>query len=145
MIYETATVTHDLSADRHAIDHIIAAGMSKHRIGHDLMRLHTRPTKRAFDALVAVLHSRATDEVPVAFAANVLAWWLDQTCKHCDGHGYTKSPGAPALSAHKCNKCHGSGKSNIPHGSIGKAIANDIDDCVASARASIKMRLRGMH
>lgn len=144
MNYETATNSDDLSVHSSAIDHIIAAGLSKHRIGQDLMRLHTKPTQQQFNALVAVLHARSTD-MPAEIVAAVLAWWIDQTCPHCQGHGYTKIPGTPSLSAHHCQECAGSGKKKLPHGSIGRAIANDIDDCVAMARAAIKKRLYAMH
>jgi hypothetical protein len=73
-------------------------------------------------------------------AAAGLLHWLDQTCKHCDGHGLKKVPDAPALSARQCYRCHGTGNTPYPHGSA-KLLVH-LDDCVSQARKALGKRLR---
>ncbi len=71
----------------------------------------------------------------------VILWWLDQTCHACDGHGKSKIPGAPSLSHRNCHKCNGTGKAKLPEGDAGRYLANLMDACVGSGRASLRNRL----
>lgn len=80
---------------------------------------------------------KAIDPETIAAA---LLYWLDPTCKECDGHGLRKVPNAPTLSARQCHKCHGAGHTAHPHGSARVLVY--IDDCVQKARRSMKNRLR---
>jgi len=144
--YESATQSSDLSLSpekRGDVDILIAAGWTDSRLGGALLRLHTKATMNqileVLDQIERVTRNRGFS---METSEKVLAWWLDQTCKHCDGHGRTKIPGAPTLSAHQCPVCRGSGKKRIPHGEDGKWVANLLDDCVNKWRQSLKGRFR---
>lgn len=77
---------------------------------------------------------------PVEAVGPSLAWWLDQKCVPCGGLGKTTIPGTPALSAHNCPACRGSGKKHQPHGENGRWLTNLMDSSVNSARKSLKGR-----
>lgn len=72
--------------------------------------------------------------------AEALLHWLSPTCHACEGHGLKKVPNAPALSARRCNKCHGTGHKPHPEGSAKVLVY--LDDCVSRARVTLKARLR---
>lgn len=154
-------------------DVLIAAGWSDSLIGMALLRLHSewegaeKPRKpqtkeegiwyenelamlrmklKTLPQVMPHLLARAEKRrFPKEAIGPVLAWWLDQSCRSCDGHGKTKIPGTPALSAHNCQACNGSGKRQIPYRSIGKAIACDFDDLVNRGRQSLSRRLKQFH
>lgn len=77
-----------------------------------------------------------------ALVPTILYWWLSPVCLACGGHGRTKIPGAPMLSAHTCKSCKGTGQKPIPHGHAGRALATCFDDLAASAKGSMKRRLK---
>lgn len=72
----------------------------------------------------------------------VLYWWLAPTCAACGGHGYTKAPGAPRLSANVCGSCKGSTHKPIPHGKQGRALATHFDSLAQCAKASMGRKLK---
>lgn len=71
--------------------------------------------------------------------AEALLYWLDPTCRACDGHGLRKIPDQPALSARQCHKCGGTGNRPHPHGTAKVLVY--LDECVSRARQSLKKRL----
>jgi hypothetical protein len=77
-------------------------------------------------------------------AAEVIKFWLDQTCGACHGRKWKLVPGAPALSSKMCHVCRGSGLAQTPHGKEGRRLANYLDTCVDVARRSIKNRLQSI-
>lgn len=78
--------------------------------------------------------------LPREVIAPVLAWWLSQACVACGGHGKTLIPGTPALSAHNCPECRGSGKKKLPEAQHGRWLANVLDASINSAKMSLKQR-----
>ncbi len=72
----------------------------------------------------------------------ILYWWLAPSCAACGGHGYTKAPGAPRLSANVCGSCKGSGLKPIPHGKQGRALATHFDNLAQCAKASMGRKLK---
>ena len=144
--YESATDSSDLSLQldkKGDADILIASGWSPVRLGSALARLHTKAT---LNDIVLILEQIARYTQPkgmsLVIPERVLAWWLDQNCKSCDGHGYTKVPGAPALSSHQCQVCRGTGKRQTPHGEDGKWVANLLDTSVSRWRQSLKGRFK---
>lgn len=158
-----------VEADRRgAGDVLIAAGWSPSRLGMALLRMHSewdgssrRPkaygkaptpmTGSDLRLLANGLKSRPTvwgqlapwlalKGIQSEIGAEALLHWLSPTCHACEGHGLKKVPNAPALSARRCNKCHGTGKKPHPEGSAKVLVY--LDDCVSRARVSLKVRLR---
>lgn len=80
----------------------------------------------------------AVKGIPSQTVAEALAYWLNPICPVCDGHGFRKVEGQPALSARQCLKCD-SGKARRPNGT--GPVLNWIDDCLMQARKSLKYRL----
>lgn len=74
-----------------------------------------------------------------------LRWWLDHTCRSCDGRRFEKVPDQPALSHKRCKPCRGTGKILPPDGKAGSRIQCLLDDCKQRGQASIRMRLRSTH
>ena len=67
-------------------------------------------------------------------AARTMLWWIDNTCRVCDGHGHPKIPDAPTINyGHDCGFCHGTRKIPVnrvvPHGMSDEALwlENEID------------------
>jgi hypothetical protein len=81
-------------------------------------------------------------EDPARIAIQVIAWWLHQTCRVCNGTMEQEVRGTGRLSGQACRECHGSGKSCTPGGSAGRRLANVMDDAVEAARDSIRQHLR---
>jgi hypothetical protein len=79
---------------------------------------------------------------PAATARQVIGWWLLQNCTSCTGREEEEMRGTARLSGRACGKCHGSGKTDVPHGAQGRRLANVMDECVQAARFNIKNRLR---
>lgn len=71
----------------------------------------------------------------------VIAYWLDQTCHHCNGLKFAKVANAPALSTKACRACNGSGIAPVPHGQEGRRVANYMDECLQKGRDSIRRNL----
>jgi hypothetical protein len=78
---------------------------------------------------------------PYVRAAEILLWWLDQTCHACRGACYELIPGTNRLGNKACKICQGAGKSRAPHGLEGKRLANWMDECIQIARTQIKKHL----
>lgn len=82
------------------------------------------------------------EEDAKAVADAVVIWWLQQACRSCNGRKFEIVPGTARLSNKTCKPCGGTGHARIPHGDIGRRMANFLDDCVCRARLSISERLR---
>jgi hypothetical protein len=63
-------------------------------------------------------------------AAEVIRYWLDQTCQGCDGRRWQTIPGSPGLSNKVCHVCGGTGIAPVPHQQHGRKLANHMDQCV---------------
>lgn len=63
-------------------------------------------------------------------AAEVIRYWLDQTCQGCDGRRWQTIPGSPGLSNKVCHVCRGTGIAPVPHQQHGRKLANHLDQCV---------------
>lgn len=74
--------------------------------------------------------------------AHVIAWWLDATCRTCDGQKWKMIPGTPHLSNRLCEDCHGAGKAVLPAGPDGKKIHTFVKDCTAATRADMNGRFQ---
>ena len=142
--YESATSSSNLTLDpekRTDADILVASAWSDAQLGEALARLNTKCTlSRVLEISQQLQLPRR--RIPEEIIPHTLHWWLHQTCTDCNGHGYTKTPGAPALSAHQCPVCKGTGKKRIPHGEDGKRLANLLDNCVHSWRQSLKGRFK---
>jgi hypothetical protein len=142
--YESATDSTNLTltADKRSdCDILIASSWSDSRLGAALVRLHTKATLGRVTEIADQLslpRRRINEEI----IPQVLHWWLHQACTACDGHGKTKIPGTPTLSAHQCPVCYGSCKKRIPFGEEGKRLANLLDDCVSRWRDSLRRRFQ---
>lgn len=146
------------------VDVCTAAAWSHVRLGRALLRLaseYSRPLRLMgmtdTDAMLFVgklktmrevceqvsLHLRESGhDKPEEAALSIIAWWLQRTCRKCEGRGYDSIPGTGRLSARQCRSCDGTGEARIPHGETGKRIANWMDECVIATRGSIRRSLR---
>lgn len=64
--------------------------------------------------------------------------WLDRTCRACNGLGFKRVHGQPALSARPCRDCNG-GEVRRPEGAT--RVLNYLDDSLQKGRESLKKRL----
>lgn len=170
--YTTATGSHNLRSDTRDqapigdVDVMTAAGWSRSRIGASLLRLASEFDSAAraghgsrMDAALFVGRLRTLPEVRIQLgvqlakwgaekaddaALRIIAWWLHHVCGKCGGGGFDVIPGTGRQSAKRCQACDGTGKMRVPCGDMGKKAANWMDDCIQSARGSIKSRLRHM-
>lgn len=70
---------------------------------------------------------------------NVLGWWADRTCADCDGTGeVTNRRGV----VRQCSRCHGSGQREVPNGSAGLAVSQEIARRVDAARGQSRQFLK---
>ena len=124
---------------------LIAMGWSPSRVGAALMRLHTKADRLTLEHVQQQLtwHAQALGvERPSAAATSVLAWWLDSTCKPCEGRKFEHIAGTPSLSTRHCKACRGSGKAHLAYGEAGKDLAHWMKNCVEHSLSSVKKRLR---
>lgn len=170
--YTTAVTTSNLRCDTHDhasigdVDVLIAAGWSQSRTGAALLRLASEYDSAAraghgtrMDAAMFVGKLRTLPKVRIQIAMQlaawkvddaheaallILAWWLHKVCGKCHGRGYDVVPGTARLSAKSCRSCDGSRESRIPCGDVGLRAANWLDECIMSARHSIRGRLGAM-
>lgn len=104
-----------------------------------IQQLKTLPLVRA---LLLAKAKQLMIEDAESTVAGVLIWWLDHTCHYCNGLGFEKVKGAPALSAIRCRHCHGSGEIPTPYGFEGRRLATFIHDCLDDSRRFIRRALR---
>lgn len=166
--YSSAGNADDLTvkADRRGeADVLIAAGLTPGLLGSALLRLHSewdgaaKPRKltetdarllfgalktlpKVIEAVGTWAAKRGYSE-PYELAGGAVAYWLDDGCNACQGRGFDVIPGTPTLGA-ACKRCGGSGKRKPPGGEAGRAALNMMDDCIAVARSSMRLRLRNM-
>ena len=130
-----------------AVGVLIAVGWSPSRIGAALMRLHSKPDRRALEQVHEQIITQAAYwgiERPEAVAASVLSWWLSHVCKSCGGVRFELIANTPALSNRHCKACRGSGETAIPHGSAGQRLTAWMDHCHERGAQSIKARLHNI-
>lgn len=109
-----------------------------HEVGILLAKLKTLPKIR--EALNQQAQSWKWDDPMLS--AEILQWWLDQTCRVCHGTRWQLIAGTNRLSNRPCHGCHGSGIREVPHGQQGRKMANFMDDCVNVSRAGIRKALQ---
>lgn len=103
-----------------------------------MSRLKTMPSVRE-QLTLQLLKWKVEDAEQVANA--ILRWWLAPNCRACHGRKFEVIPDTGRLSSKQCKPCSATGKQRIPHGEVGRKLANFMDDCVQRARQSIKKRL----
>lgn len=104
-----------------------------------LSHLKTMPSVR--EQLTLQLLKWGSDDAEQVAGA-VLRWWLAPNCHACHGRKFEMAAGAARLSNKACKPCAATGKLRIPHGEVGRRLANWMDDSVQIARNSIGKRLR---
>ena len=153
-----------VAADRRSdADTLIACGWAPGLLGSALLRLHSewdgtaKPRKltetdarllygslktlpKVIDAVGQWAAKRGYSE-PYELAGGAVAYWLDDGCNACQGRGFDVIPGTPTLGS-ACKRCGGSGKRKPPGGEAGKRTLCMMDDCIAVARSSMRLRLR---
>lgn len=110
-----------------------------HELGLLLGKLKSLPTARTM--LSNQLTYWGTKDADT-IAAAVLRWWLNPVCHECHGTKYEAVPGTGRLSARACKHCQGSGIEKVPHGQIGRRLANWVDVALMHSREGISKRLR---
>lgn len=110
-----------------------------HEFGMLLGKLKTLPEVR----LLLIERTEAWGwESPRTMSAEVLRWWLDQTCHVCHGTKWQMVDGTNRHSGKPCTECGGSGHSEVPHGQLGIRLANWMDEGVNIARRKIGRALQ---
>lgn len=122
---------------KHAQDD--AARWYQHELCLMLGRMKSLPSVREQLAIEA---ARFCVDDAAGVAVAVLVWWLDKTCPVCHGQKREVIENTPVLSDTVCPSCRGSGERTLPHGDVGRRVANLIDDSLYAARVSLRMRLR---
>lgn len=103
-----------------------------------MAHLKTMPVVRE-QMVLQLLKWKVEDAEQIAGA--VLRWWLAPNCHACHGRKFEVIPDTGRLSNKHCKPCGATGKLRIPHGEVGRRLANFMDDCVGIARNSIRKRL----
>ena len=75
-------------------------------------------------------------------AASVLLWWMDKTCKVCNGTQEQIAKDSHRHIGKACQACGGTGEIRVPRGQDGRRLANWLDMCSQLGRTSIAKRLR---
>lgn len=135
------------------VEAIVAVAWNRSRIGAALLRLHSEwdgAARRGMKLEQAFRQLRSLGDVKTAMVTwahqdrraepdelvdAVLAWWLDKTCKACNGTQWVTRPNRPKQ---PCTGCHGTGEAKIPHGDDGRAQLAYMESCLYRARASIR-------
>lgn len=119
-----------------------------HELGIRFGKLKTLPEVR--EQLVLWIQDQGFSDAKRR-AAEMLAWWLDNTCPCCNGRKRETIHGTPSLSHRACQACKGTGTTRIPHDQnqtreLVEAwkINQHIDVCLKSARGAMNVRLKGM-
>lgn len=103
-------------------------------------RLKTLPEVRR--QLVEWLDSEGAEHTVAA----VLWWWLNPTCKACEGRQFRVAEGTGHTTGRACPRCtrqnRTPGEEQIPHAGRGKALANYITQCVGEAGGETGKKLR---
>lgn len=84
------------------------------------------------------------DQVPHAVAA-ILQWWLDSTCRTCDGVKWKVVPGTSRTNGRACEACKGYGRASRPYHALGALILGHMNTCMTSARGDIGRKFRHQH
>lgn len=114
----------------------------RHEVGLLLGKLKTLPGVREALRLEVASWTRGDTWGDPSASADVLRWWLDQTCHACGGTKWEIAQGTNRQSSKACRVCHGSGVTHAPHGQHGKKLANWMDEGVNIARRRIRKALQ---
>lgn len=119
-----------------------------HELGIRFQKLKTLPEVR--DQLTFWIQEQGIGDARRR-AAEMLAWWLDNTCPACNRRKRETVPGTPSLSHRPCQACKGTGVTRIPHSQNNTRelveawkINRHIDVCLKTAQGALQVRLRGM-
>lgn len=74
-------------------------------------------------------------------AREMLGWWCEGTCTHCDGRGYEAIQGTPSLSDNLCSHCHGSGKRPYPRDAAHVWMEAELSRLSAMAASEVMKKL----
>ena len=118
---------------------VMANAYNVHEAGLLLAKLKALPAIR--EQLTLRLEGWGTEDA-AAVGVSVLRWWLAQNCPACGGTKYQVIEGTGRHSGKACKTCGGSGLRPLPHGQVGRRLANWMDDSVHRARQQIGSRLR---
>jgi len=80
-------------------------------------------------------------EDPREKASQIIGWWLHQCCPGCNGTKFQVAEGTGRHNGKPCSECHGTGKSETPHGGDGRRAASWMDQCVERNRSQIASRM----
>lgn len=122
-----------------AMAKLYADAWHHHETGLLLGKLKTLPAARKE---IAEQAARWGWEDPATGSAEVLRWWLDQTCHVCHGTKFQFFTGTRRLGDRPCTECRGSGHSEVPYDQKGKKLANWMDEGVNIARRRIRKALQ---
>lgn len=109
-----------------------------HEMGLLLQKLKSLPDVR-MQLTLQLLKWKVEDAE--ATAVTVLRWWLAQACPECGGTKFKVAEGTSRHTGKACQFCMGTGKRDLPHGQVGRKLANFMDQCVERARAGIKRHM----
>jgi len=123
----------------HAMAKVYAEAWYRHEVGLLLGKLKTLPGARKE---IAEQAAKWGWEDPATGSAEVLRWWLDQTCHTCHGTKWELVQGSNRQGSKACRACQGSGFTLAPHGQAGKKLANWMDEGVNIARRRIRKALQ---
>jgi hypothetical protein len=162
--YTKSTRTSDLSSDSKDVEVLIAAAYAgkKHRytLALEFYRLQSGDTaglNRLSGVAGQWLHNRSrrkgrkrlTAAQARDIATRALIWWMNPTCKACNGIGHPLITGTPVINfGHDCAVCHGTGKHPIqrvvPIGTSSEAmwLTDYLDEQVSIVFDDIRKLLR---
>jgi hypothetical protein len=159
-------------ASGRAADVILAAGLASQADGVrglmltrglalHLWRMRHLGDVTGFPAVVAViddwLYAKARRErfktgferSPELVVAPALTWWLDSTCRPCEGRGHPLIPGTPVIDdSRRCNHCDGTGHAPLEHEVrseyhyAAKAVVNELDRICSDVFGNMRSHMR---
>jgi len=103
-----------------------------------ILRLSLKSIVRVHELIEKWAQDKA--QHPDKFASIITAYWLESVCPACSGRGKEVIEGSPVL-GDDCKVCNGTGKREEPMGALGKQALAMMDECVMTARNSMKKRL----
>lgn len=74
-------------------------------------------------------------------AVDLIRWWLHQTCPVCNGTKMQTAEGTSRHNGKACQACHGTGKTEVPGGELGRRTATWMDHCREKHRATLGRRM----
>lgn len=134
-----------------SIDVVTAAGFSGNRPGLIFLRLKSEYDCHGGRASAAALTGahralalacrRMSHEDSDRVSAKVLSWWLDRSCRACEGRGRILANSTRPIRS--CVHCRGTGELRPPFGELGRSLVSYIESKVALARDAVGRSLHG--